>query len=112
MAGAKFTDMIRRADEVQRLGGGVYLADDFTGGLTTTGNIGDLGWQFLNGTAISHQAATASHSGVVRMDTSTHHRHPPILLGRRVGDHRAGPPRRLVAHVGHAADEHAPTPTP
>ena len=69
-AGAKFSDVVRRSDEVQRLAGGVYLADDFTGGLTTTGNIGDLGWQFLNGTAISHQAAAASHSGIIRMDTS------------------------------------------
>ena len=68
--GSKFNDVVRRSDEVQRLAGGVYLADDFTGGLTTTGNIGDLGWQFLNGTAISHQAAVASHSGIVRMDTS------------------------------------------
>ena len=68
--GPKFNDIVRRSDEVQRLGGGVYLCDDFTGGLATTGNIGDLGWQFLNGTAISHRNAEASHSGIVRMDTS------------------------------------------
>lgn len=70
VATPKFSDVVRRADEVQRLGGGVYLADDFTGGLTTTGNIGDLGWQFLNGTTPSVQAAVASHSGIIRMDTS------------------------------------------
>lgn len=68
--GPKFSDIVRRSEEVQRLAGGVWLADDFTGGLLTTGNIGDLGWQFLNGTAPSVQAAVASHSGIIRLDSS------------------------------------------
>jgi hypothetical protein len=70
MVGAKFSDVVRRSDEVQRLGGGMWLADDFTGGLLTTGNIGDLGWQFLNGTAPVALAAEASHSGIIQLNTS------------------------------------------
>ena len=69
MSGAKFSDVVRRADEVQRMGGSSYLADDFTGGLTTTGNIGDLGWSFLNG-SVTNPGSIPGHPGMIRMSTT------------------------------------------
>jgi hypothetical protein len=70
VVGSKFSDVVRRSEEVQRAGGGLYLADDFVGGLLTTGDIGALGWQFVNGTAPTTQAAVAGRPGILRMDTS------------------------------------------
>ncbi len=47
----------------------IELQDDFLGGLTTSGAIGNLGWIFSNGT-VSIQLSEANRLGIVRRDTS------------------------------------------
>lgn len=46
----------------------VYI-DDFLGGSTETGEIGDNGWQFLNGT-IAGIGGVADHPGIIRYTSS------------------------------------------
>lgn len=48
---------------------GVFRADDFIGGTTAGGSIGDLGWSQLGGT-ITYIAAIASHPGIINIDTT------------------------------------------
>lgn len=48
----------------------IDVSDDFISGLTTTGNIGNLGWSFTGTSAVSANSLSANHPGVIRL-TST-----------------------------------------
>lgn len=47
----------------------IELQDDFIGGISSTGNIGDLGFTFNNG-AVTTQSSVSNRIGIIRLDSS------------------------------------------
>jgi hypothetical protein len=50
----------------------VWIKDDFVSGLTTTGNVGDLGWQFAGtGATVGTYGGDGAHPGTITLTAAT-----------------------------------------
>jgi len=49
----------------------IRLVDDFIGGSTESGEIGELGWSFTNGTIIQRSPVVSNHPGIIRRTSTT-----------------------------------------